>query len=140
MIIYADSSSLIKPYVAEAESEAVRQLFAPPNAVASALVAYTEVRAALARANRAGRFSAGEYAVAKRTFDAGWQSVLRQEVGDSLVRLAGDLAEQHGLRGFDAIHLASAVTLQRVLGEPVFFSAFDDRLVNASVATGLSQP
>lgn len=140
MIIYVDSSSLVKAYTTELETQTIRQLLAPPNFIVSALVAYPEVRAALARASRSGRFPAGEYVMAKRTFEADWQSLQRLDVDDPLVRLAGDLAEQHGLRGFDAIHLASALTLQRELGEPVFFSAFDDRLVDAAVASGLSRP
>lgn len=29
-----------------------------------------------------------------------------------LARAAGDLAEQHGLRGYDAVHLASAIAVE----------------------------
>lgn len=43
-----------------------------------------------------------------------------------------DLAEKHALRGFDAIHLASAVTLREELSSPVTFSCSDNKLKKAS--------
>jgi len=54
--------------------------------------------------------------------------------------MAGDLAEKHGLRGFDAIHLASAVTLREKLASPVTFSCYDIRLQNASQREKLDLP
>ena len=56
------------------------------------------------------------------------------------VRMAGDLAEKHGLRGFDAIHLTSAVTLREKLVSPVIFSCYDVRLQIASLREKLDQP
>jgi hypothetical protein len=53
--------------------------------------------------------------------------------------LSGDLAEKHALRGFDSIHLASALTLQRELSSPVMFSCFDDNLQKASEHEGMDQ-
>jgi uncharacterized protein len=54
-----------------------------------------------------------------------------------LAHSAGDLAEKHLLRGFDAVHLASAVILREELTEPIRFLAFDDRLMTAAAAEGL---
>jgi uncharacterized protein len=33
------------------------------------------------------------------------------ELSPDLARSAGDLAQQHGLRGYDAVHLAAALTV-----------------------------
>jgi predicted nucleic acid-binding protein len=49
-----------------------------------------------------------------------------------VVRAAGILAENHALRGADAIHLASAVTLSKQLGESTMFLCFDGRLATAA--------
>jgi hypothetical protein len=54
--------------------------------------------------------------------------------------MAVDLAEKHGLRGFDAVHLASAVTLRKKLALPVTFSCYDVWLQNASQREKLNQP
>jgi len=56
-----------------------------------------------------------------------------------MIRLAGNLAEKHALRGFDSIHLASALTLHREISPPIVFSCFDDNLQKASDKEGLDQ-
>ena len=73
-------------------------------------------------------------------FESDWKNFLAIHVTAELVQLAGDLAEKHGLRGFDAIHLASAVTLRKKLASPVTFSCYDIRLQNASQREKLDQP
>jgi hypothetical protein len=60
------------------------------------------------------------------------------EVSRFLVHRAGDLAARHLIRGFDSIHLASALALRASIGEPLTFSAWDDRLLAAAQAEGLT--
>ncbi|MDM8563422.1 hypothetical protein QUF54_08725 [Candidatus Marithioploca araucensis] len=43
----------------------------------------------------------------------------------------------HNLRGFDAVHLASALFLQEQLQQPLPFSTFDNRLRHAAIAENL---
>jgi hypothetical protein len=50
------------------------------------------------------------------------------EVSASLALSAGELAERHGLRGYDAVHLAAAVTV----AADVIVSADSDLLVAAA--------
>jgi len=57
-----------------------------------------------------------------------------------LVRLAGGLAEKHGLRGVDAIHLSSAITLRQQISAPVVFSCSDQKLQKASELEGMGMP
>jgi len=54
-----------------------------------------------------------------------------------MVKLAGNLAEKHALRGFDSIHLASALTLHQEVSTPVVFSCFDNKLETAAMREGL---
>ncbi len=56
---------------------------------------------------------------------------------ESVVKAAGVLAESHALRGADAIHLASAVTLSKQAGESVVFLCFAGRLATAAVKADL---
>jgi predicted nucleic acid-binding protein len=49
-----------------------------------------------------------------------------------LAREAGDLAEQLGLRGYDAVHLASALAL----GEPTTVVTWDEELRRAAAGAG----
>jgi predicted nucleic acid-binding protein len=52
--------------------------------------------------------------------------------------LAADLAWRHGLRGMDAVQLATACSLQAAVGaDGLAFAAFDDQLNRAATAEGL---
>lgn len=63
------------------------------------------------------------------------------EIDLPIVDLAGELLERHPLRAYDAVQLASALRISRVLEAadlmiPTFLSA-DDRLLTAPQAEGL---
>jgi uncharacterized protein len=53
-------------------------------------------------------------------------------VDEQLAREAGDLAERFALRGYDAVHLASALSL----GGPITLVTWDADLRNAAAQTG----
>jgi predicted nucleic acid-binding protein len=136
--LYLDTSSLLKLYLLEIGTPETQALRDRADSVATSLVAYPEARSGLARALRSGRITSADYQTVLLAFEADWPMYLVQDVTNSLVRLAGDLTEKHLLRGYDAVHLASAVTLQRELSEPVTFSAWDERLMAAAAAEGLT--
>jgi len=70
--------------------------------------------------------------------DADYVEVLKVEVSEEVIRQAGELAESHALRGFDAIQLASARWLARKTRKPVRLLAFDERVNEAAHALGLA--
>lgn len=128
MILYLDTSSLIKLYVEEEGSAAVRALVAGAAVVATCVLAYPEARSALARLRREGGLTESEQSRAGGELDRDWDSFLALPV-DAVWRRAGDLAERHGLRGADSIHLASFLSLVGRKGDlPARFSSFDERL------------
>ena len=132
MIVYLDTSSLVKLYVEEDESSKVDALVRSSEFTATSLVAYAEARAAFARRFREKAFTPDEHDRIKEFFDKDWSCYLILSVTGNMIRLAGDLAEKHALRGFDSIHLASALTLRQELFSPIIFSCFDDKLQKAS--------
>lgn len=133
MILYLDTSSLIKLYVEEPGTSEVERQFDEASLVCTSVVAYAEARSALARLCREGSLSPEEHTRTKASLDQSWMHYLTVDVTAEVWRSAGDLAEAHALRGFDSIHLASFLHLVRTdLGEPVQFSSFDDRLRQAS--------
>lgn len=137
MILYMDTSALMKVYIEEDGSEVARRLVTGAD-LAMSRVGYAEARAGLARALRAGRLDERSFPTVLRSFEERWTLVSVVEITESLVREAGDLAQEHALRGFDAIHLASGLTFQRESGEPVTFSAWDGLLLGAAEAEGLA--
>jgi predicted nucleic acid-binding protein len=106
----------------------------------TSLVAYAEARAAFVRRFRENAFTPREYKRLTSSFDEDWDNYLIVRVTKELVRQAGDLAEKHGLRGLDAIHLSSAVTLRVELSTRIIFSCFDEKLQIASHVEELDQP
>jgi predicted nucleic acid-binding protein len=108
--VYFDTSALIKLIVAEDGSELAAELWADHRAACNVL-GYAEARAALAAATRAKRLTGQAHRRAVAALDALHAELLVIGVDEKLVHDAGDLAEKHALRGYDAVHLASALAL-----------------------------
>jgi uncharacterized protein len=130
--LYLDTSSLVKLYVAESESDAVRRLVEDADIVATAAIAYPEARAAFARRRREGGLRPRAFAAAKRALEEDWPRYLAVDVTTAFCHDAGDLAERHGLRGYAGVHLAAYLQVTRAAGKAkVRFSCFDNRLTAA---------
>jgi predicted nucleic acid-binding protein len=138
MILYLDSSALVKRYVREAGSDDVARLIAVAEAVGTGLVSRADVSAALARAARIGLVERDEAEAALLVFRAEWPRLARVQLTEPLLARADGLAWDYGLRGYDAVHLASALYWQESLLEPVTLATFDRELWRAGGAAGLA--
>lgn len=119
MILYLDTSSLIKLYVEESGSSEIESLVGQATLVCTSVVAYPEARSALARLCREGALTPDEHSLTKADLDEDWPRYLAIEVSGTVWREAGELAERHALRGFDSLHLASFSTcLMRASASP----------------------
>jgi len=132
LILYLDTSGLVKIYVEETKSADVRENAKRAEGLATSRIAYAEARAAFARKHRERGLSRADYRSVVADLDQDWDDYFIVDVSQSLVRAAGILAENHALRGADAIHLASAVTLSKQVGESIRFLCFDGRLATAA--------
>lgn len=138
MIAYLDASALVKRYVVEVGSEAVAQLLTEVKVVGTAGISFVEVIAALAKAARLGGLPRSEAEMAQIAFRGDWPDLMRLPVTQSLLDRAADLAWQLGLRGYDAVQLAAAVSWQEVLETPITLATFDRQLWQAARQVGLS--
>jgi predicted nucleic acid-binding protein len=136
-VIYLDTSALIKRFVEEKGSSLVQSMVGSGAAVAIAKIAYAEVFSGLTRKMREGNLAKVQYDLACRQFETDWQAYIRVELNDDLLFLARDLIRRHGLKGFDAVHLASALSLKNAIDEEVTFAAADRRLLRTAAAEGL---
>ena len=137
MTLYLDTSSLVKLYVAESGSEAVRAHVDRATIVATSMIAYPETRAALARRRRERALRPAAFAAAKREFEEDWPKYVAVQVTEAVCRDAGNLAERYALRGYDSVHLASFLEVAREAGAAdTEFSSFDDRLNRAALLAG----
>jgi hypothetical protein len=96
---------------------------------------YVEARAALGTAIRDRRVRPRDTRPLRRRLDDYWTAVDPIEVDEQVVARAGDLADEHALRGYDAVHLASA---EAVSDDDTWFVAADTRLVAAAQGQGLA--
>ncbi len=131
MILYLDTSALVKLYIEEQGSTAVAKAVGRAAAAVTARITYAEARAAFARHTRAGGLTSSELRRVVRQFDEEWGQYSLVEVTDAVVRRAGGFAERHKLRGYDAVQLAAAVDVQ-LAGGDVEFSSFDAALNRAA--------
>src|SRR4030067_2282732 len=125
MIVYLDTSSLVKLYVEEIDSEKIKNVARDAAAISTAKVAYAEARAAFARKHKEDAFSLNVLRKIVEDLNRDWENYFVIEITDGLIRFAGDIAERYLLRGFDAIHLASAIHLKNRMNSEIYFSSYD---------------
>ncbi len=134
---YLDTSALIKRFVAEKGSALIKHIVTREGPAATAKIAYAEVYAGLSRKHRQGLVSNRQYALSCRQFEGDWSAYIRIDLRDEILLIARDLIQRHPLRGLDAIHLASALSLKSALDVGVTFAAADERLLRAAEAEHL---
>lgn len=141
MTAFVDSSGLVKLYADEADHAAIREIRSP---VVSA-VARVEVPSALWRKVRAGEIPPDAARVLIDEFEADWHGTPEDDprfaavaVGSEVLERAARVTGVHGLRTFDAVHLASALTARMVAPELTKFAAFDVELRVAAAAEGFT--
>ncbi len=137
MILYLDTSAWVKLYVREPGSKELRAHATKAEAMAASVVAYPEARAAFARLKAQGISTEAKHQQRLGQLNLDWGNLLHIELIPAVVRAAGDLAEVYGLRGFDSIHLASALWLKEKTSMPLHFAVFDQRLRAAAERAGL---
>jgi len=137
LIVHLDTSAWVKLYVREDGSKELHKLIRRAEALAASVVAYPEARAAFARLKAEGLTSDAKHQQRLAQLNMDWENMLRVELTPTIVRSAGDLAEVYGLRGFDSIHLASALWLKEKTKTPLQFAVFDQRLKAAAVRAGV---
>jgi predicted nucleic acid-binding protein len=137
MILYLDSSAIVKKYVEETGSVLIRDAVEQAEIVGTAVISRVEVIAALRKAIRSDVIAEADGEAAVRSFNRSWRDLVRTRVTERLVKHASELAWAHGLRGYDSVQLASAAAWQQAIGLGVTLATFDLRLWHAGRAVGL---
>ena len=100
-------------------------------------VAYAEMLASFYRKTREVKISAKVFSAMLFFFRRDWRSIIRVEVSDDLNETIDRIIRDHPLRGFDAIHLASALIVSDASPEQLVFACYDKRLILAAQKLGL---
>ena len=137
MILYLDTSALVKKYFEDKNSSEVTSLWKSSLGICTSAVAYAELLAAVYRKASETRANKSLFESVVRTFQEDWSSFIIVEVDNRLNETIHKVIANHGLRGFDAIHLASALAIGSVVSDNFLFSCYDVRLARAARAEGL---
>jgi len=130
--VYFDTSAFVKLLVAEAGSGDAGAIWDAADVVASSRLLYPETAAALASARRSGRMTEQQHFRVKTTVEAMWAQMHVVEVTAAVAGAAASFAERYALRGYDAVHLASAVAFHADA-----FVASDAALAAAGLQAGM---
>lgn len=103
--------------------------------VVSSRLIYPEARAAAAAAHRGRRITSATLRRAVESINELCAELNIISLDTDLAHTAGELAESHGLRGYDSVHLATAL---RIDSDSMLLATWDSDLARGAVAAGLS--
>jgi predicted nucleic acid-binding protein len=135
MIAYFDTSALMPLVIDEPGSAVCRRVWNDAERAVCTSLGLVETHAALAQAHRMHRVDDAGLERARSTLVALWDQVDTLTPDTRILERAASLAYEYGLRGYDAVHCASAVEL--LDGDLVGVSG-DHTLLAAWQALGLA--
>jgi len=137
-VFYLDTSALVKRYYEEPGSAYINHIFETSLYTITSIIAYPEVLSALSRKKRERNISKNDYDFALKNFKLDWTDFyIIGELTNEIVERTTNLFRDYPLRGFDAIHLATALVTKRELNTSVGFLCSDKVLLDAAKGEGL---
>jgi predicted nucleic acid-binding protein len=137
MILYLDTSAVVKRYFKEQGSDQVAEAIAQTSILGTSIICRAEVAAAFAKAVRMGILTKDEAFTHLQTFRKDWPDYLRLELTETAVSRADTLAWEHDLRGYDSVRLACALIWQEAMEESVTLATYDKQLWRVAKRVGL---
>ena len=132
MILFCDTSALLKLFIDEQGSESMINAHSSSKAIAVCRITWAESMAALAQRTRFKGTNQSRLAQARSMFEQAWPGFVIADITQPLVEKAGVFAEAFALRGFDSVQLAAAYQLHEQFALPLTFACFDRRLNQAA--------
>lgn len=138
---YFDSNAWVKRYCRELGSVWVAEFVARGPRLACASLGLIEVVATLARKAKAGQLAPDELLAKVAQAKKDWKAFTEVHLTSEVAELAQEVAQTHALRGADAVHLASAISLRNTLPgqqDEVVIVTSDQELRNAAGRLGIT--
>lgn len=138
MIIYCDTSALMKLFVAEQHTKAMQNIAAESTRLVVSQLTWPEMCAGLGLKQRTNQVDTKIALTALERLNTEWPRYSRLAVDEDLMVEAGELALRFGLRAYDSVQLASAQRIHRSLGNNLIFCCFDKQLNAAAAALAIN--
>lgn len=141
MIVFADSSAVVKLYADEQDHPLIRK----QSALLVSTLARVEIPAALWRKHRMGELALTDLTVLLAAFEADYHGSTGEAprfgviaATPTVLETAARLVGVHGLRACDAVQLASAKAAAHAIPDCRTVAAFDNTLRRAAAAEGFA--
>lgn len=138
MILFCDTSALMKLFIQEQHSDIMYNVAQSSTLIIVSQVTWVEMCAALALKQRTRQIDAPQATQALNELRIEWVRFNELAVDQSLIRAAAGLALNFGLRAYDSIQLASAQRAHSQTGNTLAFACYDKQLNTAAVALGIN--
>ncbi len=135
MIGYLDTSAVVPLLIAEPNSPSCRRFWNDADTVVTSRLTYVETAAALAHAQRLDRITSRTHRGSLTLLEQLWAQFEVIEADQPTVTRAATLARKVALRGYDAVHCATAESIRH--GELVA-AAGDRTLLRAWADLGIA--
>ena len=137
MILFFDTSALMKLYAQEQHSDWTRRQVTSSSHCAVSQITWVEMCAALALKARTRQIHAADARAAMERLKVEWPIYTRLTLDHALLNTAGEFAIQFGLRAYDSVQLATARLAHQQLGGSMAMCCFDNQLNGAAEKLGI---
>ncbi len=137
MILFCDTSALVKLYVDEQHSAWTKEQTNLATLCVVSQITWVESCAAFGLKYRTQEITLVEQRKALKRLSAEWEMYSRLAIDNKLLEEAGELSLKVGLRAYDSIQLASAYRAFEQVGKTLAFCCFDKQLCRAAKGLGL---
>lgn len=132
-VLFLDSSALVKLYIEEPGQDATIEAVQAASSVVVSALALPEAASAFFRRAETGVITKAQANEALNALHGDWTDLERVALDDAVATEAAVLARAKGLKGADAVQLATAALLSRER-RGVRLMAFDQGLLNAATS------
>ena len=140
MILYADTSALVKKYIAEDGTQETQDLLHECDYVVTSAFTELEMLSTVEISKKLRRIASPSYrnilGAIEKDFQEG--SLVIINITESILKTSKRLIQQRHLRAPDALQLSSALQTKKRLGTNVEFLCADHTLIEAARLEGLS--
>jgi hypothetical protein len=138
MIIYYDTSALLKIDINETYSDLVRQIISDNKINYISTLSYVEINSVFSRCLNDGQISEEELIFFKSSFNNDFKIFQKIPIDLNILKRAAELTYSSGLRTLDSIHLASIEYLKLTANDELVFACFDKKLNEGAKELGIN--
>lgn len=138
MISYFDTSAIVKFYISEIGSEEVREIFDLSDVLATSSISYIETISIFTRINNEKKLSDSDYKNLISNFKKDWEDLFVLKIDNIIIKTAGQFIESYKIKGYDSVHLASAVIFSQCINKTINFCCYDKKLNEAALNENLN--